>query len=336
MINSRRIQKGLIFALWALLSPPLHATQTLTIASLLGADKPETQVWIEFGQRLEQRLPGEFRLRVITDAALGGEREVAEGIRLGSIHGSLSTLANMSAWVPSAGVFDMPFLFRDADHIQAVMQGPIGAEFQQKFREQGFRVLGYIHYGERHLLTKQPLTEPDEVRGQRIRVIESALHTGLWRSLGAQPTPIPIPEVYNALQTGVVAMMDLTPSAYVGFRLHEVVPYLIETGHISALGIIYISETFFQSLNAEQQQAFLDTGAEMANYFNQLMAADQAASLAQAQAEGGQIVSVDRQQWQQAIEPFWAAFADRVGGMARLERIVASGDDAPPPEPAAD
>ncbi len=252
---------------------------------------------------------------------------MAEGVRLGSIHGSLSTLANMSAWVPSAGVFDMPFLFRDDAHIQAVMQGPIGAEFQQKFRDQGFRVLGYIHYGERHLLTKQPLTEPDEVRGQRIRVIESALHTGLWRSLGAQPTPIPIPEVYNALQTGVVDMMDLTPSAYVGFRLHEVVPYLIKTGHISALGVIYISEALFQTLNAEQQQAFLDIGAEMAPYFKQLMAADHAASLAQAQAEGGHIVTVNRQHWQQAIEPFWAAFADRVGGMAMIERIIAAGDD---------
>lgn len=324
---------GFALILWAFLSHSLHATQTLTIASLLGADKPETQVWIEFGQRLEQRLPGEFRLRVITDAALGGEREVAEGVRLGSIHGSLSTLANMSAWVPSAGVFDMPFLFRDDAHIRAVMQGPIGEEFQHKFRDQGFRVLGYIHYGERHLLTQQPLTEPDEVRGQRIRVIESALHTGLWRSLGAQPTPIPIPEVYNALQTGVVDMMDLTPSAYVGFRLHEVVPYLIATGHISALGVIYIAEALFQDLNAEQQQAFLEIGAEMAPYFNQLMAADHAASLAQAQAEGGHIVTVDRQHWQQAIEPFWAAFADRVGGMAMIERIIASGDDDHNPLP---
>ncbi len=69
-MTSRLTQTGLALALWVLLSPPLHAMQTLTITSLLGADKPETQVWIEFSQRLEQRLPGEFRLRVITDAAL--------------------------------------------------------------------------------------------------------------------------------------------------------------------------------------------------------------------------------------------------------------------------
>lgn len=295
---------------------------TLTIASLLGEDKPETRVWVRFEELLEARLPGQFELRIVTDAALGGEREVAEGIRLGSIHGSLSTLANMSSWVPEAGVFDMPFIFRDDEHIEAAMNGPIGESFKDRFREEGFRVLGYINYGARHLLAKESITLPEEVEGQRIRVIESALHAGLWESLGAQPTPIPIPEVYNALQTGVVDMMDLTQSAYVGFRLHEVVPYLIETGHISALGVIYVAEDFFQGLDEEQQQAFLEIGAEVAPYFDRLMAEDHSTSMEQASAEGARTVTVDREVWREAIEPFWESFADRVGGMERIRRIA--------------
>src|SRR5690625_4757893 len=133
-------------SLLVLLPFQADAQRPVTIASLLGADKPETLVWTYIGARLEQRLPGEFNLRIATDASLGGEREVAEGARLGSIQGSLSTLANMSAWDPEGQVFDMPFIFRDADHVDRVMQGPIGEEFRELYLEQGFRVLGYVNY----------------------------------------------------------------------------------------------------------------------------------------------------------------------------------------------
>ena len=99
-------------------------------------------------------------------------------------------------------------------------------------------MLGFINYGARHLLDQGTGHQPRAgIRGKRIRVIQSPLHTELWSSFGAYPTPIPIPETYNALKSGVVDCMDLTKSAYVGFRLHEVVPCLIETGHIWASGV---------------------------------------------------------------------------------------------------
>lgn len=299
-----------------------EAQRPVTIASLLGPDKPETLVWTYIEERLEERLPGAFDLRIATDSSLGGEREVAEGARLGSIHGSLSTLANMSAWVPQGQVFDMPFVFRDAEHVDQVMKGPIGDEFRELYREQGFRVLGYVNYGARHLLAKEPLDSPEDVAGQSIRVIQSPLHTQLWESLDANPTPIPIPEVYNALQTGVVDMMDLTKSATVGFRLHEVVPYVVETGHIWALGILFLAEDFYQSLTPEQQEAFLEIGAEAADHFNALMAEDHANSMALAESEGAEVVPVDRAAWQEAIQPFWESYAPEVGGMERIEAIV--------------
>ena len=300
----RRLHIGFVTLIClGLLALPANAQRPVTIASLLGPEKPETLVWTYIAERLEERLPGQFDLRITGDAALGGEREVAEGARLGSIQGSLSTLANMSAWVPEGQIFDMPFIFRDADHIDAVMAGPIGADFLALYQEQGFQVLGYINYGARHLLSKQALTRPEELAGRSIRVLQSPLHTQLWESLGANPTPIPIPEVYNALQTGLVDMMDLTTSAAVGFRLHEVAPYFVETGHIWALGIIYLSSDFFESLTEEQQAAFLEIGSEAAAYFNELMAEDHARSMAQAEAEGAERITVDRRSLEVEVLP---------------------------------
>ena len=166
-----------------------------------------------------------------------------------------------------------------------MLAGPLGEELKRKYEAQGFVVLGFINYGARHLLAKEPLTTPASVKGKRIRVIQSPLHTELWSGLGAYPTPIPIPETYNALKTGVVDCMDLTKSAYVGFKLHEVVPYLIETGHIWATGVVAVSASFWKGLSAEDKAAFTAAAAEGAGYFDDLIIADEDASMAKTKAE---------------------------------------------------
>jgi len=301
---------------------PASAQQTLTIASLLGPDKPETKVWVKFQELVDAELPGQFTFNIVPNAALGGEREVAEGTRLGSIQGSLSTLANMSAWVPAGQVFDMPFMFRGPEHIAKVMNGPIGEEFKAKYEAQGFHVLGYTVYGARHLLAKKVFTEPAGVKGVRMRVIQSPLHTQLWESLGAQPTPIPITEVYNGLETGLVDMMDLTLSAYVGFKLYEVVPDVILTGHIWALGIMFVGEDTWKGLTAEQQAVFTKAGKQAAAYFNDLMLADNKASLEEAEAKGAKAVEPDHAAWREAVQPFWQSYAPKVGGIELVRRIA--------------
>lgn len=90
------------------------ATRTVTVASLLGPDKPETLVWEVVRDELEARLPGRFDLRVVPNAALGGEREVAEGARLGSVQASLSTVSALSSWVPQSQILDLPFVSKAA------------------------------------------------------------------------------------------------------------------------------------------------------------------------------------------------------------------------------
>ena len=112
----------------------------LTVTSLYGADKPQTKVWEKFGELLEEKLPGEFEVNTIINGALGGEKEESEGILLGSIDGSLSTIANLTSWVPEGALFDMPFLFRDADHIDKVLDGSLGEDMKALYKEQGFTV----------------------------------------------------------------------------------------------------------------------------------------------------------------------------------------------------
>lgn len=325
MLNRREAAAGLLCAP-ALLTGRAHAAErAVTVASLFGEDKPETKIWRRIAASLDAALPGRFDLRIVGNAALGGEKEVAEGLRLGSVQATLSTVSALSGWAPESQILDLPFLFRDRAHLKRVLAGSLGDDLKAKFETQGFVVLGFINYGARHLLAKEAITTPAGIRGKRIRVIQSPLHTELWSGLGAYPTPIPIPETYNALRTGVVDCMDLTKSAYVGFRLHEVVPVLIETGHIWASGVIAVSAAFWKSLNPQERAALAAAASEGAGFFDELIVADEAASMAKAQSEGGKVVQPqERAGWEEGARKVWRSFAPKLGGIDKIESVANS------------
>lgn len=300
----------------------LAAPKQMTISVIYGPEKPQAKVWLRFRQLMDQRLPGQFDIKVVTNGALGGEKETTEGIRLGSIHGALSTLANLTTWVPEGALFDMPFLFRDGDHINAVMSGPIGEEYKKKYEAKGFKVLGFITYGARHVISKSPIRTPADVEGKKMRVLQSQLHINLWRSLGANPTPVPITEAYNALETGVVDYMDMTKSGYYALKLFEVVPSFTETGHIWSLGAVYVSTKFWNGLTDEQRAVFQKTADQVIPFFNELAAFEQNLSLDGAVAKGAKVIRPDKGPWQKAMAGFWKTEADKVGGIEKIMQIV--------------
>lgn len=298
------------------------AGKPMTISVIYGPQKPQAKIWLRFKQLVDRRLPGQFNIKVVTNGALGGEKETTEGIRLGSIQGALSTLANLTTWVPEGALFDMPFLFRDADHINAVMTGPIGEDFKKKYEAKGFKVLGFIVYGARHVISKDAIKTPADVKGKKMRVLQSPLHISLWSSLGANPTPVPITEAYNALKTGVVDYMDMTKSGYQALKLYEVVPQFSETGHIWALGAMYVSKRFWDGLTKEQQTVFQATADQVVPFFNEMAAYEQGLALDAAVAKGARVIRPEKAAWQKAMAGFWKSYADKVGGMKKIMAVV--------------
>lgn len=301
-----------------------HAATPIVAASLLGDDKPETLVWKHMAETMERELPGRFAFNIVPNAALGGEKEVVEGIRLGSVQASLSTLSNLSTWVPETQLFDLPFLFRDASHLETALEGTCGADLSGRLAKEGIVAPAFINYGARHLLAREPLLSPDHVKGKRIRVIQSPLHAQLWESFGAHPIALPITETYNALSTGHVDAMDLTLSAYAGFRLYDVVPQVTLTGHIHAAGAMIFSGRFWAGLDEEARSVLHKAAAESARHFNALMAADEKASMEVAE-EGGAVFHEmnDRAAWEAPARAVWESFAASVGGMERIEAVAA-------------
>jgi tripartite ATP-independent transporter DctP family solute receptor len=309
----------------ALIRPAAAATTAITVASLLGEDKPETKIWRHIAATVEAGMPGRFRFNVIANGALGGEKQVAESMRLGAVQASLSTVSSLSGWVPELQILDLPFLYRDAAHVRRVVEGETGADLVAKLRSQNFVATGFIDYGARHLLAKTPVLHPAELAGRKIRVIQSPLHTKLWSGFGAVPVGIPITETYNALSTGVADAMDLTKSAYAGFKLYEVVPVMMLTGHIRASGVVYFADSFWSGLSPEEQALLTSASRQGAAYFNGLIVEDEAASVAVSLAHGGQVLEVaDLAEWRAGAQGVWDAFAPVVGGSARISAVEAA------------
>ncbi|MER2533647.1 MAG: TRAP transporter substrate-binding protein [Rhizobiaceae bacterium] len=308
-----------------------RAARRVIAASLLGEQKPETLVWTHIRDRVEAEMPGAFTFDIVPNAALGGEKEVAEGLRVGSVQASLSTLSNLSTWVPESQLYDLPFLFRDAAHQRAALAGSCGGDLRRRLEAQGLVAPAFIYYGARHLLAREPLTTPAAMKGKRIRVIQSPLHAQLWEEFGALPVALPITETYNALATGHVDAMDLTKSAHAGFKLYEVVPQVTETGHIHAAGTVLFSGLFWSGLSPDEKAVLERAASEGGRHFDALMAKDEAVSVEAARKGGAVFHAVaDRAAWEAPARKVWESFAGRVGGMARIEAVAAMREAAAP------
>ncbi len=312
-----------LLALCLVAAGPVMAADTITLTSQYGPGKPQTLFWEHFVERLEAERPGRFEPRIVVGGALGGEKEEAEGVRLGSITGALSTVANLTTWVPLGAVLDLPFEFEDADHVVRTMDGPLGAVLKEEYRAQGFEVPAFIIFGARHLLGSKPFLVPADVEGVTMRVLESDLHVSLWRSLGATPTALPITEAYGALSNGVVGAMDMTKSGYEALKLYEVAPILSETAHIWAIGVVYFDANWWDRLSDEDRAAVEEASLEAADYFNEIAAAEQDAAMMRTIEKGAKLVAVDQAPWRKALGDFAAEYAAGLDDPQAIEALAA-------------
>lgn len=311
------VAAGLLFATGTV-AQPIQAR----IAVIYKEGQPTALMWNRFRDLVRERTNGQVELQIFPGGQLGGEREVAEGMRLGSIQGADSTLAALSSWVPEGQIFDLPFIFRDLAQVEAVTNGPIGDRYKPLYRAQGFELLSYITYGARNVVSREPILTPADARGKKIRVLQSPLHIAIWKQLGANPTAIPITETYSALSTGVVDFMDMTKDGFEALRLFEVAPYFVETGHIWSIGGIVFSQRFWQRLSPEQRTVFQTTANEMASYFNRIQQAEIGKALERTVPKGAKVAQVNQQPWRDAMRPVWEAEASKFGGIENIMAIV--------------
>jgi tripartite ATP-independent transporter DctP family solute receptor len=185
---------------------------------------------------------------------VGGERDLAEATKLGTIQMSMLS-GPFSNFCKEVQVLDIPYLFSSYLVAWKVLDGPFGKELAQEcLNKSGMRVLTYGQVGFRNFTNSaRPIKSPADVKGMKVRVMESPVYMSLIRSLGGSPTPVPWTETYTALQQKVVDGQENPVSSIKFAKLYEVQKYLTLDGHTYGVSFMLINEKFFQGLPKEYQ-----------------------------------------------------------------------------------
>ncbi|WP_071058267.1 TRAP transporter substrate-binding protein [Pelistega sp. MC2] len=206
-------------------------------------------------EKLDEIAPKEFKVEHFANSTLGGEREVIEGIQLGTIDAAIISTGAVLNFVPQVGVFDIPFLFRDLQHARKVLDGKIGQDLLKEFEQRNIIALAWGEQGFRHLTNnKRAVKTPEDAKGLKIRTTENDVHIQAFKALGILATPMAWPEVAPALQQGTVDGQENPISVIVSMKLNQIQKYLSLTGHVYSPALVLFSPSFYNNLTPENQE----------------------------------------------------------------------------------
>lgn len=279
----------------------------------------------QFAKAVEEASGGRLKIELFGGGQLGGEREVTEQVQLGALDMTLVTAGPVGNFVEKFSVLEMPFLFRDLDHVYKTLDGEVGQELAKLLDEAGFVTLGYWENGFRHLTSnKRPVKSPEDSKGMKFRTVENPLYVATYKAIGGDPTPIAFPETYTSLHQGVVDGMDQSYGVMASTKMYEVQEYLSEVGIYYATAPLLMNKKKFESLPQDLQQILTEKGKEYAQIqrkINQDMEAQQKKDM---MAAGLQVVErkdVDIEGFKQAVQSVYQEFGPKFDGL--LEKIQA-------------
>ncbi|MEE4359510.1 MAG: TRAP transporter substrate-binding protein [Desulfococcaceae bacterium] len=243
----------LMLFLFFLISPAFSATE-IKLGLVTKPGSAQNIVAEKFKEIIEQRSQGEIAAKIFHSSSIGNETEILQQIQMGSIQMGVITSGPFDTFDPIARVIDYPFLFKDNDQADEILDGPLGAEILKSLEGSGFKGLCFSENGFRNLTNnKKAVKTPDDVKGLKIRVMDSALHQGIWKSLGANPTPMPWP-IYTELEQGVIDGQENPLWVMEVYKFYEIQKYMTMTRHVYSAHIDVASLKWWNSLKPELRE----------------------------------------------------------------------------------
>ncbi len=207
-----------------------------------------------FKPQIESKTNGRIKVELYPSSQLGDDVKLIESLRSGTLEASGPTSAPLVGIVPEVAIFDIPFLFKNSKTADFILDGKIGEQLSSKLEEKGLYNLAWSEMGFRYLTNSvREVREPKDVKGLKIRTMENPIHLATWRLLGANPTPMPVSEVFTALKQKAIDGQENPINAIWGWKFYEVNKYITLTGHVySTLSFLY-SKKIFDSYSKEDQ-----------------------------------------------------------------------------------
>lgn len=275
-----------------------------------------------FKEVLEEISPYPVEVRIFHSAQLGNERDMAEGLQLGTLDMALIPGA-IGLFEPLMDVFALPFIFDNRDHAYRVLDGEIGHEVAAKLPDNGIRLLSYWENGFRSITnSRRPISMPEDLSHIRMRLPENEVMIAAFNNFNANVLTIPSSEIYAALQQGVADAQENPLSNIISSRVYEVQDYLSLSNHIYLPLHLAMSEAKWQTFPPELQEAIMEAATIARDYQRQFIADTEDENL-EYLSQFVTINEVDQAAFQLASEPVWEQFEENFGDLIKRIRAYA-------------
>lgn len=278
------------------------------------------------GDLLKERSAGRICIEVFHSAQLGEEKDTIEQTKFGVIDFNRVSMGPFNNIIEETKVVSLPFIFRSTDHMHRVMDGPIGDEILAAFEPHGFVGLAYFDGGSRSFYNKQkPITSVEDLKGMKIRVMQSDVFVDMMTALGANATPMPYGEVYSGIQTGVIDGAENNWPSFESSGHYEVAGYYTLNQHLIVPEVLVMSKASYDKLSVEDQALVKQAAKDSIPVNRQLWAEREKLSEEKVRAAGVEVISeIDKTPFIEAMVPVYEKHANTPKLQDLVQRIQAT------------
>jgi tripartite ATP-independent transporter DctP family solute receptor len=305
MSNFKHVTQALVFGTSLALVGGAQAAEEMNLAFTPPLNSHYGDAGKAFAAEMDKQSGGEIKINLKPAGALGGERDVIEGLQIGSVELTISSTGPIGNFIPEVYVLDFPFLFTSYDSARSVLDGPIGQELLAKFESQGLVGLAWAENGFRHVTNSvHPVKTPEDLKGLKLRTMENQVHIAAFEAAGASPTPMSWTEVLTSLQQGTIDGQENPIPVLTANKMWEIQKYLTLTGHVYSPAVIVMSKIHWDGLTEEQQGWFVAAGKAAAAAARATVSANEESGVKLLSGNGMEVVTeVDKAAFAAAVQP---------------------------------
>lgn len=269
---------------------------------------------IKWKELVEEKSEGRINVEVYPGGQLGGERDLLEGLQYNTLQAAFigGTIANVE---PKFYVLDMPFVFANHADSRRKLNGELGRKLFEALPQHGIKGLAWTESGFRNITnSKKPIKLPSDLQGLKIRVPENQAYVATFKSLGVNPTPIAFPELFTALEQGVVDGQENPIPIIYSSKFQEVQNHLSMTGHLYGPGPMLMNLGFYDSLPADLQKAIDEASEEARSFQADLIDKQEQQMLNELEADGVKVVhNIDKAPFKDLTVPVYDQYENTIG-----------------------
>lgn len=294
-------------------STSVKASVILKVGTTTAPDGHYVKGLEEFKQKLNEYSNGDIQLEIYPNSQLGNERDLVEGVSLGTIPMALVSTGPLPNFVPDFAVFDLPYLFKDAETAYKVLDGEVGTDILAQLEPKGIKGLGYWENGFRQLTNnKKEIKTPEDLKGLKIRTMENDIHMDTYKQYGANPTPMAWSEIFTALQQGTVDGQENPLAIIETAKVYEVQKYISLIGNFYSPCVLMMNKGLFDGLTQEQQEIIIKAADEAKVWEREYSQNYDKEAIEKLKAAGCVITEVDQSVWKDASQGTYKNFESKI------------------------